>query len=123
MGVTSAREGMDPFDFELLAGVAPLPTLYRTSSIVGPRIQRGASGKVASAAEADHGGGGCCSVWWRADTLLRQLPSAPLLKYPKLGTRYEKSRIKIDVSAREEAVVCRGRWCGYTVKRVEEAGV
>lgn len=53
---------------------------------------------------------------------MRQLPSAPLLKYPKLGTRYEKSRIKIDVSAREEPVVRRGR-CGYTVKRVEEVGV
>lgn len=53
---------------------------------------------------------------------MRQLPSAPLLKYPKLGTRYEKSGIKIDVSAREEAAVRRGR-CGYTVKRVEEGGV
>lgn len=122
MGVTSAREGMDPFDFELLAGVASnaVPYLEHRWPTHTARSKRG---KVASAAEADHGGGGCCSVWWRADALLRQLPSAPLLKYPKLGTRYEKSRIKIDVSAREEAVVCRGRWCGYTVKRVEEAGV
>ena len=49
---------MDPFDFELesarsrvsraLVPVAPLPTLYRVSSIVGPTHT--ASGKVASAA-------------------------------------------------------------------------
>lgn len=99
--------------------VAPLPTLYRVSSIVGPTHT--ASGKVASAAPF-FDCGGWRSVWWRADALLRQLPSAPLLKYPKLGTRYEKSGIKIDVSAREEAAVRRGR-CGYTVKRVEEGGV
>ena len=122
---------MDPFDFELesarsrvsraLVPVAPLPTLYRVSSIVGPTHT--ASGKVASAAPFFEAEARLRrSVWWRADALLRQLPSAPLLKYPKLGTRYEKSGIKIDVSAREEAAVRRGR-CGYTVKRVEEGGV
>lgn len=124
---------MDPFDFELesarsrvsraLVPVAPLPTLYRVSSIVGPRIQRaGRLHQPRRFSRRRPDCGGWRSVWWRADALLRQLPSAPLLKYPKLGTRYEKSGIKIDVSAREEAAVRRGR-CGYTVKRVEEGGV